>query len=163
MKSNKHDDMCPCTRFRSQDEFCTCGAVERAEIVADASKNFAEHLRRINSATDAEIDEAVSALRTPSPQTKMVGPDGLNENAFEAARKAYHQTHLGEYGTLRAAISAYLVAAQRSASHALRLAEGRLSLLLEAYPDESDTIDHPVATRYVLEQVRAALTTEGQP
>lgn len=44
----------------------------------------------------------------------------------------------------------------------LKLAEGRLSLLLEAYPDESGTIDHPSATRYVLEQIRAALaTTEG--
>lgn len=32
----------------------------------------------------------------------------LNESAFEAARKAYHRTHVGDYGALRAAISAYL-------------------------------------------------------
>jgi len=43
---------------------------------------------------------------------------------------------------------------------ALELAEGRLSLLLEAYPDESATIDHPSATRYVLEQLRVALSAE---
>lgn len=41
-------------------------------------------------------------------------------------------------------------------SSALELAEGRLELLLQAYPDESDKIDHPVATRYVLDRVRAA-------
>lgn len=72
----KHDNMCPCTRFRSQDEYCTCGAAERAEIVEDARKNFAEHLRRINSATDAEIEEAVSALRNPDRQmTEMIHVD----------------------------------------------------------------------------------------
>lgn len=41
-------------------------------------------------------------------------------------------------------------------SSALELAEGRLELLLQVYPDESDKIDHPVATRYVLDCVRSA-------
>lgn len=41
---------------------------------------------------------------------------------------------------------------------ALELAEGRLALLLRNYPDESETCDHPVATKYVLSQVRAALS-----
>jgi len=49
----KHDDFCPCTRFRAQPEFCRCGAVERAEIVADVSKAFGERLRAI-MATEAE-------------------------------------------------------------------------------------------------------------
>lgn len=43
---------------------------------------------------------------------------------------------------------------------ALTLAEGRIALLLEAYPDESDGCDHPTATRYVLSEIRAALNAE---
>lgn len=88
---------------------------------------------------------------------RAVGSDGLDERAFDAARVAFHRTAVGDYGTLRAAISAYLAAVPKPAAHSLKLAEGRLSLLLEAYPDESDKIDHPTATRYVLEQVRATL------
>lgn len=95
---------------------------------------------------------------TTSPAPHVMGSDGLDERSFDAARVAYHRTAVGDYGTLRAAISAYLATVQKPASHALKLAEGRLSLLLEAYPDKSDTIDHPSATRYVLEQVRAALS-----
>ena len=59
MKPNKHDDMCPCTRFRAQDEFCTCGAVERSEIVADVSKAFGKRLGEI--------------MRSPSPQPRTMG------------------------------------------------------------------------------------------
>lgn len=33
--------------------------------------------------------------------------DRLDERAFDVARKAYHRTHVGDYGALRAAISAY--------------------------------------------------------
>lgn len=40
---------------------------------------------------------------------------------------------------------------------ALKLAEGRLALLIQQYPDPSETCDHPAATQYVLDQVRAAL------
>lgn len=47
MKLSKHDDMCPCTRFRAQPEFCTCGAIERDEIVADVGKKFGNRLREI--------------------------------------------------------------------------------------------------------------------
>ncbi len=98
-----------------------------------------------------------------------MGADGLDERAFDAARKAFHKTALGEYGTLRAAISAYLEqiskpqSAFRAGRHALELAEGRLSLLLETFPDESEKIDHPSATRYILGKVRAALSTPTQP
>lgn len=56
---NKHDDMCPCTRFRAQDEFCTCGAVERADIVADVSKAFGRRLDSI--------------MRPPAPQPREAG------------------------------------------------------------------------------------------
>jgi predicted ATPase with chaperone activity len=42
-----HDDLCPCTRFRAPPEFCQCGAIDRAEIVADVSKDFADRLREI--------------------------------------------------------------------------------------------------------------------
>lgn len=47
MKPVKHDDMCPCTRFRAQPEFCTCGAEKVAEIVSEVSSNFAYRLRTI--------------------------------------------------------------------------------------------------------------------
>lgn len=56
----KHDDFCPCTRFRAQPEFCRCGAIERAEIVADVSQAFAKRLREI--------------LRSPAPSQGEVGP-----------------------------------------------------------------------------------------
>jgi len=44
------------------------------------------------------------------------------------------------------------------AKRVLELVEGRLSLLLSAYPDESETCDHPIATRYVRERVVAFLS-----
>lgn len=44
MAAIKHDDLCPCTRFRAQPEFCTCGAEKVAKIVADVSENFAGRL-----------------------------------------------------------------------------------------------------------------------
>lgn len=44
---DKHDDFCPCTRFHAQDEFCTCGAIERAAIVADVGEAFGKRLRQI--------------------------------------------------------------------------------------------------------------------
>lgn len=43
----RHDDICPCTRFRAQNEFCTCGAVARDEIVRGTSRRFGERLREI--------------------------------------------------------------------------------------------------------------------
>lgn len=56
----------------------------------------------------------MSEKETPAPSTQTVGPDGLNEHAFDAARKAYHQTHIGDYGPLRAAIAAYGSALEES-------------------------------------------------
>jgi len=43
----KHDDFCPCARFRAQPEFCRCGAIERKEIVEETAKAFAARLREI--------------------------------------------------------------------------------------------------------------------
>jgi len=107
-----------------------------------------------------QIRALIDGTTPPPPPSHVVGIDGLDEQAFDAARVAFHRTAVGDYGTLRAAISAYLACMPHTAGrHALELAEGRLSLLLEAYPDNSDKIDHPVATRYVLEQVSAALAT----
>lgn len=63
MKPNKHDDMCPCTRFRAQDEFCTCGAVARDEIVKETSRRFGERLREIQ--------------QSPPPQTRASVPAAL--------------------------------------------------------------------------------------
>ncbi|MHC2481602.1 hypothetical protein [Rhizobium leguminosarum] len=42
-------------------------------------------------------------------------PIHLDENAFDAARIAFHRTHLAEYGSLRAAIVAYISASQPQA------------------------------------------------
>ena len=43
----KHDDFCPCTRFRAQAEFCSCGAIKRDEIVKGVSESFAKRLHDI--------------------------------------------------------------------------------------------------------------------
>lgn len=43
----KHDDLCPCTRFRAQPEFCRCGAIERKEIVEETVQAFSDRLREI--------------------------------------------------------------------------------------------------------------------
>lgn len=58
-KHDKHDDFCPCTRFRAQDEFCQCGAVGRAEAVEETVKEFSRRLREIN--------------RNPAPQPRERG------------------------------------------------------------------------------------------
>lgn len=81
---NKHDDMCPCTRFRAQDEFCTCGAVAREEIVKDTSRRFGERLHEIQ--------------RTPSPQPRTAiepAPSlaAENERLREALRNAPDVRH----------------------------------------------------------------------
>lgn len=46
---------------------------------------------------------------------------------------------------------------------ALELADGRLSLLLRVYPDDSDRCDHPVATKHVLAAVQSALLSTPNP
>lgn len=46
----RHDDFCPCTRFRAQDDFCQCGAVAREEIVTETVQAFGERLREIDRA-----------------------------------------------------------------------------------------------------------------
>jgi predicted ATPase with chaperone activity len=48
MDAVKHDDFCPCTRFRAQPEFCRCGAIERREIVEETVQAFSDRLREIN-------------------------------------------------------------------------------------------------------------------
>lgn len=45
---------------------------------------------------------------------------------------------------------------------ALELCKGRLALLLEVYPDQSDKCDHPTATRYILNRVQAAISKQGE-
>lgn len=55
-----------------------------------------------------------------------------------------------------------LAVGSATTKQALKLAGERLALLLQQYPADSEECDHPVATRYVLEQVRAALAaSEG--
>lgn len=52
----QHDDFCPCARFRTGLEFCTCGVYSAAatqEIVDDVSQQFADRLREIMNPTPA--------------------------------------------------------------------------------------------------------------
>lgn len=56
-----------------------------------------------------------------------------------------------------------IIAAAPDMLTALRLAEGRLALLLRQYPDQSETCDHPTATRYVLDKVTAAIAKATEP
>lgn len=44
----KHDDFCPCARFHTQPEFCTCGAVTYAEEQEASNKRFGDRLLEIN-------------------------------------------------------------------------------------------------------------------
>ena len=46
----KHDDFCPCARFYTQDEFCTCGAVEANKDLGDIVERFGHRLRDIRKA-----------------------------------------------------------------------------------------------------------------
>lgn len=45
----KHDDLCPCTRFRAQPEFCTCNAIAYDDAVEKTSQNFSRRLKGILS------------------------------------------------------------------------------------------------------------------
>lgn len=56
-----HDDLCPCNRYRAQDEFCTCGAVGRAAIVEEVSKAFGDRLREINKKPCMHVHDHVVA------------------------------------------------------------------------------------------------------
>ena len=49
MTKIKHDDFCPCTRFKAQPEFCTCGGIEYAEAQEASIKRFGERLREISA------------------------------------------------------------------------------------------------------------------
>ena len=56
MKKVEHDDFCPCARFRTSLEFCTCKAYSAAktqEIVDEVSTDFADSLREIMTPTPA--------------------------------------------------------------------------------------------------------------
>lgn len=60
----RHDDFCPCTRFRAQPEFCQCGVIERAEIVEGVSRAFGQRLREINqNLLPAEMEATHDRLR----------------------------------------------------------------------------------------------------
>ncbi|WP_159953146.1 DUF551 domain-containing protein [Rhizobium sp. 18065] len=83
MKQNKHDDMCPCTRFRAQDEFCTCGAVARDEIVKDTSRRFGERLREIQ--------------RTPSPQPNLSGWQDISTAPKNTKVLAAYRNEVGNW------------------------------------------------------------------
>lgn len=63
----RHDDFCPCARFRAQPEFCRCGAVEREEIVSDTARRFADRLKAIDVCTDATLKGGESF---PQPRRK---------------------------------------------------------------------------------------------
>ena len=44
----EHDDFCPCTRFYTQEYFCTCGATECNKALNENSKKFEKKLKEIN-------------------------------------------------------------------------------------------------------------------
>ena len=54
----KHDNFCPCARFYTQPDFCTCGAATYAEEQEASIERFGHRLRKINR----------SALATPTPK-----------------------------------------------------------------------------------------------
>lgn len=114
MKPNKHDDMCPCTRFRAQPEFCQCGAVERDEIVKDTSRRFGERLR--------EIDQ------NPEPQPNV--PALADAAMIDAAFKALPPDACGAIATgeMQRVIDAALRAAKDQSSSIIATFEA-------AYPD----------------------------
>lgn len=43
----KHDDFCPCKRFYTQEEFCTCGAVELYQGFKKDMERFKKTLKEI--------------------------------------------------------------------------------------------------------------------
>lgn len=65
--------------------------------------------------------------------------------------------------TSEAQANARLIAAAPDLLAALRLAEGRLALLLRIFPDEHDECDHPVATTGVHKSVLAAIAKATTP
>jgi hypothetical protein len=54
----KHDDFCPCARFRLQPEFCTCNAAECESDLNAGIERFGRKLRDINRAVAPEQGEA---------------------------------------------------------------------------------------------------------
>lgn len=48
MKLKKHDDFCPCTRFRAQEEFCTCA--NRKALTPEELKRIGNHAWVSNAA-----------------------------------------------------------------------------------------------------------------
>jgi hypothetical protein len=52
----------------------------------------------------------------------------------------------------------YAEATCEKLAKALELADGRITLLLQEFPETSDKSDHPCATKYVLKKVRGALS-----
>jgi hypothetical protein len=52
----------------------------------------------------------------------------------------------------------YAEATCEKLAKALELANGRITLLLQEFPETSDKSDHPCATKYVLKKVRGALS-----
>jgi hypothetical protein len=57
----KHDEFCPCTRFHTQEEFCTCGAVEVNKDLGDIVESFGRRVREIRKTparnTKGQTDE----------------------------------------------------------------------------------------------------------
>lgn len=111
----------------------------------------------------------MTSKHTPGPWLTVEGlVYALDEtgrvNRFSAMITAGFVTYRGERTNtdeLRANVR--LIAAAPDMLAALRLAEGQLALLLRQYPDQSETCDHPTATRYVLDKVTAAIAKATEP
>jgi len=85
--------------------------------------------------------------------TQMPEVARMAENVGCSLTQLYH---VDVVDASRSSIPALIERAER-AEAALKLAEGRLALLLRVFPEEREDCDHPTATRSVLASVTEAL------
>lgn len=126
-----------------------------APYEAQAQTNHGQTLKRLAERGGLSICEAMAVMSSARYEKRPIAKptvedwlDFIAERKVRAERRASPAPAAGGLEAVRGA---------------LRLAEGRLELLLREFPDESATSDHPVATRYVLSKVKAGIAALASP
>lgn len=129
------------------------------KIIAYACSTRPNHLWSV-----AQFNSALPKNRTDCdiPLVSLADYESLRSRAEKAeaelltmTRKFNGAVGLKEQQRMRAE---YAEATCEKLAKALELANGRITLLLQEFPETSDKSDHPCATKYVLKKVRGALS-----
>jgi chromosome segregation ATPase len=119
----------------------------KSSLFAQAYMNEAANELEAADKAEAILRQEIESLRSRAEKAEA--------ELLTMTRKFNGAVGLKEQQRMRAE---YAEATCEKLAKALELADGRITLLLQEFPETSDKSDHPCATKYVLKKVRGALS-----